>query len=251
MPKFSDVGKKKKGKSKSKMVQFPAGSRSDGVKSTAAKTVKRCPPPRKETRRQDDAIRRLGVDAEDLRRCPKITDSLQLAFKTVKAAIEVTRFSDETTAIEFFRVYDEIPAGDRDYIPIEAVCLKADITPSALLGTMFMATKALKGHESAMIAVNAFPDVVASMVKFAKEPGGERDRKMLAESAVIGFLPTPKGVSMSVNLMGGGIPQLQNPSKAPAIDAETEEDFRELFPAIGADLEEWSADRRKMLQAEN
>lgn len=192
-------------------------------------------------------MRRLGIEAEDFSRCPKITDSLQLAFKTIKAAIEIARFSDETTVIEFFEAYDAIPAGDRDYVPIEAVCLKAQITPSALLGSIFMATKALRGHESAMIAVNSFPDVVQSMVRFAKEPGGERDRKMLAESAVIGFLPTPKGVSMSVNLLGGGVPQLQNPEKVQTFESDPEEEFRELFPSISRDLEEWSADRKRLL----
>lgn len=191
--------------------------------------------------RKDAALRRLGITKDELELAPYITDILKSSFKTVKAAIKAIRFSNETTAIEFLKVYDELPAGDRDYISIEALCLKANVSPSALLGATFLACKTMRGQESAMIAVNAHPGVLKETIRFAKLPGGDRDRKMLHEA--VGFLPTPKGGSINVNLLNG-VPQPQNQNRAPEPD---EEDFGSLFPSINRNLEEWSSDRRKLL----
>jgi hypothetical protein len=58
-----------------------------------------------------------------------------------------------------------------------------------------------------------------------------------------GFLPTPKGGSINVNLMNN-VPQFKNPERVPEPE---EEDFAELFPSISRDLEEWSLDRKRLL----
>lgn len=212
-------------------------SKSSGPKSKSKKA-----PKAKGLVRKDAALRRLGITKDDLELVPVISDILKSAFKNTKAAIQAIRHSQEDAAIEFLKVYDELPAGDRDYIPIEAVCLKAAVSPSALLGATFLACKTMRGQESALIAVNAHPAVLKSTILFANLPGGDRDRKMLHEA--VGFLPTPKGGSINVNLMGG-VPQFNNPDREP--EAE-EADFGTLFPAIGKNLEAWSDDRRKLLE---
>lgn len=181
------------------------------------------------------------MDAAKLERIPKITDTLKSSFKTIKDAVEAIRFSNETAAIEFLDVYDSLPIGDRQYLSIEAICLKAEIAPSAFLGAVFMACKDLRGKESALIAINSHPQVLKDTIRFASEPGGDRDRKMLHEAT--GFLPTPKGGSINVNLMNN-VPQFKNPERVPEPE---EEDFAELFPSISRDLEEWSLDRKRLL----
>lgn len=190
----------------------------------------------------------MDITKEKLELCPKITDILKSSFKTVKAAIQAIRFSNDTSAIEFLAVYDEIPACDRDYIPIEAVCLKAGVSPSALLGATFLACKTVRSQESALIAVNAHPKVLKDTIRYASLPGGDRDRKLLHEA--VGFLPTPKGGSINVNLLNG-VPQHQKPDRPAAEPIVEEEDFGSLFPNINRNLEKWSSDRRKLLSDGN
>jgi hypothetical protein len=191
----------------------------------------------------------LGITKDALELVPQITDILKSSFKNVKAAIQTLRFSNETAAVEFFKVYDELPAGDREYLSIEAVCLKAAVTPSALLGATFLACKAVRGQESALMAVNAHPKVLKATIKYAQEPGGERWAKMIHEG--VGFLPTPTGGSINVNLLGGN-PVYGNPNRAESAPAELQnEDFGDLFPSVNQNLEKWSDNRRKLLEASN
>lgn len=238
MPKSSDKGNKGK-KPKSRLVLVDS-------KSSSPKPLSKRPPKVTGLVRKDAALRRLGVKKEDLDLSPQITDILKSSFKNVKAAIQAIRFSNETPAIEFLSVYDNIPAGDRDYIPIEAVCLKASVSPSALLGATFLACKMMRGQESALIAVNAHPDVLKATIRFAKLPGGDRHAKIIHEA--VGFLPTPKGGSINVNLLNG-VPQHQKPERAS--EPVEEEDFGSLFPNINRNLEKWSSDRRKLLSDGN
>lgn len=206
--------------------------------------------------RKGDAIRRLDLTAIEIERVPKITEILKSSFKSVAKAIEAIRFSNETAAIEFLAVYDAVPVGDMKYLSIEAVCAKAKINPLTLLGAATYSARAIRGHESALIAVNAFPDVVRNMVKYAELPGGDRDRKMLAESQVIGFLPTPKGGTFNVNLgsaangPSGSVGYI-NPEK-PSHPVEPEdENFNELFPNVMQNQEKWAENRRALLADRN
>lgn len=191
--------------------------------------------------RKDAALRRLKITRTELERAPEITSILKSSFRTVKAAIQAMRHSNDEAAIAFLACYDGLPVGDVDYLPLEAICLKAEVSPAALLGATFLACKTIRGQESALIAVNAHPGVLKKTIEYASLPGGDRDRKLLHEA--VGFLPTPKGVSMNVNLLNGQ-PQFKGPAKDEEPD---EEDFAELFPSIGGKLEEWSDDRRKLL----
>lgn len=239
MPKSTNQGSKKKRK----------GPVLGGSKSSSPK-----PPSKVKAQglvRKDAALRRLGITKDDLELVPQITDILKSSFKNVKAAIQTLRFSNETAAVEFFKVYDELPAGDREYLPIEAVCLKAAVTPSALLGATFVACKVVRGQESALMAVNAHPAVLKKTIEYAKEPGGDRWAKMIHES--VGFLPTPKGGgNINVNLLAGN-PVHGNPNRAegPAVPELQNEDFGDLFPSVNQNLEKWADNRRKLLEASN
>lgn len=241
MPKSSNKGKRKL-KSRGPVLVNSKGS--------SPKPPSKRPLKAQSLVRKDAALRRLGITKDALEVVPQITDMLKSAFKNVKAAIGLLRFSNDTAAVEFFKVYDELPAGDRDYLPIEAVCLKASVTPSALLGATFLACKVVRGQESALIAVNAHPDVMAATVKYAQEPGGDRWAKMLHEG--VGFLPTPKGGNINVNLLGGN-PVHGNPNRAsePSVPELQDENFGDLFPSVNQNLEKWADNRRKLLEASN
>jgi hypothetical protein len=84
------------------------------------------------------------------------------------------------------------------------------------------------------------------MVTFAATPCGDQDRKMLAQHPAIGFLPTPKGQSISVNLFGGE-------SKFSS-DDEGDEDsdpefdgFNDAFSGGNKELDEWSKQKELLL----
>jgi hypothetical protein len=158
-------------------------------------------------------------------------------------AIEDLRFSVDPVAVKFLETYDSIPNGDRPSLSIEAVCLKASVSPQEFLGHVFLMRQSLCKAESSLVAVNAFPDVVRNMVEFAAMPGGDQDRKMLAQHPAIGFLPTPKGVTMSVNLFGG---ETKFSSDEDGGD-DDDEIFNQTFSGKVKDLEVWAEDRHALL----
>lgn len=205
------------------------------------------PPKSRGVIRKDAALRALRLPADALARAPQITDILKSAFGKVKDAIAALRFSDDTAAIEFLSVYDDLPVFDRDLIPVEAICVKADVSPTAVLGACLVASKSIKGMESALLSVNNHPAVLRETIRFAMLPGGQADRKVLHEA--VGFLPTPKGVAMNVNLLGGN-PQLSNPQRK-GDDGDEDENFDEMFPSINQRLDKWSDDRKKLLAEKN
>ena len=202
------------------------------------------------------ALRRLGISKSDLAKVPPVSELLARAYGRPgkewgqiipgdpRKAVEDLRFSPDPTAQRFIETWDAIPKGDRPSLSIEAVCLKADVSPQEFLGLVFLMRQSLSKAESSLVAVNAFPDVVRNMVTFAATPGGDADRKMLAQHPAIGFLPTPKGQSISVNLFGG---------EAKFHDDDEGDDdpefagFNDAFSGGNKELEQWSNDRNLLL----
>jgi hypothetical protein len=131
---------------------------------------------------------------------------------------------------------------DRKVIPLEAVCIKADVPAPSLLGAIMLAVRQVNGQESALLTMIEHPKVVKSTIRFAKTADGASDRKMIHES--VGYLPTKQGSNINVNLMGN-TPQLSQSDEADDDDKA----FVDAFPSISGKLEEWSDDRRKLLEA--
>jgi len=161
-------------------------------------------------------------------------------------AVEDLRFSPDPIAQKFIETWDSIPAGDRRCLSIEAVCLKASVSPQEFLGHVFLMRQSLCKAESSLTAVNAFPDVVRNMVTFAATPGGDQDRKMLAQHPAIGFLPTPKGQSISVNLFGGEAKFSSDDEGDDDSDPEFD-GFNDAFSGGNKELESWSENRNRLL----
>jgi hypothetical protein len=165
-------------------------------------------------------------------------------YSSARQSIEDLRFSPDPIAIKFLETYDALPAGDRPYLSLEAVCLKAGVSPQEFLGHVFLMRQSLGKAESSLVAVNAFPDVVRSMVDYAKMPNGDADRKMLAQHPAVGFLPNPKGTTLSVNLFGGEAKFSEDDDG----DSDPEFDgFNDAFSGGNKELEEWSKNKEMLL----
>lgn len=189
----------------------------------------------------------------DLAKCPAISEMLGRVYESnPRRAIDDLRFSVDPIAIRFLETFDAIPARDRLSVSIEAVCVKAQISPQEFLGHVFLMRQSLSKAESSLVAVSEFPSVVRSMVTSAALPGmaGAADRKMLAQSAVVGFLPAPKGMTMKVSLFGGEA----SFSSGEDEDGEDEDNpewagFDEAFSGGNKELEKWNENRRLLLEA--
>jgi hypothetical protein len=191
--------------------------------------------------RKFQALRRLGISASDLAKSINISSDLKEVLGSHKKIIETMRFSQDQCIDDFFAVYDNLPVGDRDLIPIEAIAIKASVSLSALYGATLIALRLRNGQKSAMLAMKAHPEVLRKTIQYAKLPGGERDRRAI--DTAVGFLPTSKGTNISFNMLNG-VPQLAPPKE----DSEDDDDgFAEMFPSITSSQEEFSEDRRKLL----
>lgn len=215
------------------------------------KRVRSSPPYRqKGLVRKDAALRRLGFKKQDLDSVPEISSILKSTMGSVKKAIAAMRFSNQACIQTFLDTYDAVPEGDREYLSLEAIALKAGVKTPELLGATLLSCKTLRAQESALIAMNSHRKVLKKTIEYAMEPGGHKDRQMLHEA--IGFLPSPRGVNMSVNLLGGN-PQYTEPKKeepesgGDIIEGSAEDDFVQAFPSVNGKLEEWSTDRNKLL----
>jgi hypothetical protein len=176
---------------------------------------------------------------------PKITDILSRCFGNGRqlprqAILNYLSASGNDSSRRFLDTWREIPKKDLEQIPIEAVCLKAGVSPLEILGAIILAAKNLKAQESALMAILAHPEVLEATIQSAKDVKfGMADRKTLHEA--IGFLPTKQGSNIAINLLGPG-----SPSRSDEDDDREDDDraFEMAFPTISGKLEEWSENRR-------
>ena len=198
--------------------------------------------------RREEALARLNVTEAQIERAPEIKSILDSALKhgkrgtSNKAITDYLRFSDDRQAISLLKVYDEMNKGDRDDVPIEAICLRARVDIPAILGITIMCARNTSAQESALTTIIEHPDVVRSTIDFAKSlPGASKDREMIHQA--VGYLPTSKGQTISFNLMNG------NPQKEKAEDESDDdnESFTIAFPSVNESLEKWSGSRNKLL----
>ena len=200
------------------------------------------PPREKDLERTEHALFRFGVRKEELAKSAQITPILDSALGKWRKAIDLLRFSADENAKQFLEIYDQPPKVDRDRVPIEAICIKAEVNPAAILGATLMAARQVSAQESALIAITEHPQVVKDTITFAGLAGGSKDRKMIHQA--VGFLPTSKGVSMNVNLSGGN-PQFGG---AESGGDDDEDSFEQAFPSLNANLENWGNARRRLLE---
>ena len=188
-------------------------------------------------RRKDAALDRLGVSAEQLASCPQITPIFETP-SNLRDAISALRFSNDPVAAKFIGTYDKIPAGDRAYLSIEAVAIKADVDFNELLGSMIFSFRSAQAQKSGIMAMAEHPDVLRASLLYACSPAGVQDRRMLHEA--VGFLPTPKGMSLNLNF-----PQAAEKKE------ESSPDVNDVFPMITEKQPGWQERRTRLLEAKN
>lgn len=153
--------------------------------------------------------------------------------------IAAMRFSGDASIVEFLKVWDSTPVCDRKQIPFELIALKANVDVNNLVGAYIMCFRSLQAQKSSLKAMAAHPKLVDSTILYAGMPGGERDRRMLHEA--VGFLPTPKGLTINQNF---GQPQVLEERE----DSPAEIEVDDLFPMINEKQEKWQGNRTKLLE---
>jgi len=177
---------------------------------------------------------------------PNISEVLRDTLKSPHRAIPILRFSEDVTIVEFLRAYDAVPEGDLKYLPFEAIVLKSGVNPKELLGAIIFCFKNVQASKSALLAMAEHPKVLKKRIQFAKERGGTRDRDAL--DTAVGFLPSPKGGTISLNF--GAIPNNgpKPPEQAPLSE---DEDVNDLFPMISDRQQDWQEGRTKLLKGDH
>lgn len=199
-------------------------------------------------KRSSGALRRMEISPEDLAALPVISDTLQRAFSPNrpnefprKEVINFIACSPDADAQAFLETYRELPKLDRDRVPIEAICLKAQVNPLKLLGVIVASANAMKKQESALKTILAHPEIVDATVNAAKNTlFGAQDRRMI--HTAVGWLPTKQGSSIAVNIDNRAA------SKGEDSDDADEASFDEAFPLISEKLSEWSENRRLLAE---
>jgi len=166
--------------------------------------------------------------------------------------------STQPCAVAFTKSVREIKKADLAMLSFEALCVRARINPVELLGAILMAAKSMKAQESALKAILAHPDVVQATIKAATDEvpiiatrNGEREvvghangdiaaQRIMHEA--VGFLPTKKGGGVEINFGFGRPPEDRDE------DTDADEDWDDAFPALGENIQEWSADKHKLLE---
>src|SRR5208337_2650998 len=77
--------------------------------------------------RRKEALRRLGVKAEQLVDIPQISHILKHAEHGLRQVIDALRGHDEEDAQAFIRKYDSLSASDRKHLTIEDICVAAQV----------------------------------------------------------------------------------------------------------------------------
>ncbi|HTF66656.1 MAG TPA: hypothetical protein VK638_28635 [Edaphobacter sp.] len=243
MPRLHIVKPKKSGSGKSRATvksQTKSGSAPEKHGSTKLK-------PTKPQDRRKDALKRLGVTEDQLAETPDITSLLKQSQGGLKQVLQAMRFSADLIVRAFLEKYDLIPERDRECVPWEAIALAANIDTTRLLGSAILSLQAYSANAVKIIALSSHPRITASRVKYAMEPGGDKDRTAL--DTALGFLPTTKGSTFIINPIakpgigeGDGTP-------APPSPELLENDLEHLFPSLMRTQDALVPEAARMLEA--
>lgn len=185
-----------------------------------------------------EAYRRLGVDPNSVAMSPHITPLLRKLPGGEHSAIDLIRASSQDDARRFMFHYDDLtlPKTYKDLLPIEAFCIAANVEPQRLLGIIFEMAHRQGAVEGAMLAAAAHPRIVQVSINEALKPEGFSDREHNLKH--MGFLPSPKGSQVNVQVNATANAQQANLAPSP------EDSIRRL-------QDQFSEGRRTLHAAEN
>lgn len=207
--------------------------------------------------READALRRIGVSEEQVKKYPPVTELIREARSGKKLALKAMRFCSEDSVRAFLSRYDSIPEGDRAVLPWEAILIAENINANEFTGAVAFALKSYSVNAVSMIALSAHPKVMKASVDAALLTSGERDRTNI--HMALGFLPSPKGPTFIGKAVFGGEDR-GGPSAPPTVEAETvstppaefnyEGNINYLFPSATDVQEKIVAVKQKALASE-
>ena len=189
--------------------------------------------------RAQEALKRLGVDASELRNAPEITPLLKTAEGGLKAVLSAMRFcSSDPTVKTFLEKYDSIPSGDRDKLSWEAIALAAEVNLQQLGWAAIESVAQHSASVTKMLLVSSQPKIMKARIKYGLLPSGEKDRTQAQTAS--GVLSSPKGPTFIGKAVFGagkqamsdqGVGQDDDDDDGPVIDGDSDPDLDHLFPS--------------------
>lgn len=181
----------------------------------------------KTTDRAAEALKRLKIKPEALATAPQITELFRGAEGGLKLVLRAMRFwtHDEVIAA-FLKKYDTMPEGDRAHLPWEAIGLAAKLDIRTLSGAIMNAIVQFTGNDSKILALTSHRKVLASSIRYAQKPSGDKDRRDV--HLMVGALPSPKGPTFIGKAVFGG--SKNNDDAEPGKVFTEDDDPNAIFP---------------------
>lgn len=180
---------------------------------------------------------KIGIRQYEL--TAKIGDIIHECIGGRTKAIDYLKFSSHPDARKLLEFCQKLSYATQESIPIEAMCLAAGVDTMTISGALIRSTVDVAKMKSALIAMQEHPNVVRSTAFYAGLADNSKDREMMHKA--VGFLPTPKGSSINVNVFDPKQVSMDDDGDGPTID--------ELFVSDPMEMEGWGEDRRKLLEA--
>lgn len=174
------------------------------------------------------ALIALGVDRQKLEREAHLSEILsERSLGGLPVVLDAMRLSADPVIVRFIERYDQMNKSFKAIVPWEAVAQLAGLNVRELLGAIIVALRERSTIEVKIAALTSYPAVTQATVQSAMilGPDGVRDRQMVHQA--LGFLPTPKGQTINLNLAGAVEPADAN-REVPAEDI----DMEDLFPDL-------------------
>ena len=202
-------------------------------------------------------LHKRSLSKRDYDLAPKIEDLARKVVGDRARIFDTLKFSSDPQARAFLEFVWGCRPETRDRIPLEALCLAAKIHPLQLLGALVAGARDTSRMESALKTMIAHPEVVDRTIQAAteREPvmmngvvvghthGSVKDRELVHKA--VGWLPSPKGSSINVNLFGDQGHRLQEPTE----EDDGESLMDSVFGHDAREIENWGESRRRLLEA--
>jgi hypothetical protein len=184
-------------------------------------------------------LARYGLTVDSIKGLMLVGKRLAQVAGGVKGVIEALRGDDAPDSLLFVEKWDSITPHDQKRIPIEAVCVIAEISPRRLIELVSGALATQSDEDTRLIVSSFKAKVVAKTAKLALTTLGEKDREMFHKHTE--FIPRPSAPSVTIDqrtqnntLMNGGEERALPPPKADDFLLELSATIRPAAPALVA-----------------
>jgi len=184
------------------------------------------------------------VSPEELAQVRDITTVLKRIPHWRKQAFDAMRFSDNPIIRKFLDRYNQIPVGDRNHLPLEAIAVAANIEPAYLLGEIMLAISEFSVASVKVMGLGRHPEVMKKTIDTALKDGGTKEREMV--HSMLGALPQ-KGGSIFIGKFFGSKSADPEPTETPQPE-RFEDDLDVIFPDVSIMQEKVQPMRQRLLE---